>query len=206
MIKKRVGVLLSGRGSNFQALIDAQAQPGCAYDIVVALSNTPDAFGLERARNAGIPAICVDHRPFKKDRAAFEAAMHDALKPFNPDLLALAGFMRVLTPWFVGQWRGRMINIHPSLLPLFPGLDTHQRALDAGMRVHGCSVHWVSEGVDEGAIIGQGVVPIAPGDDATRLAARVITAEHALYPACLNAVCGAPSDTATDTMLIQVFA
>lgn len=192
MTKTRVGVLLSGRGSNLQALIDAQG-PYCPYEIVAVGANNPDAGGLQRARDAGIDAFTLDHRPFGKDRAAFEQQLDKELRARNVELIALAGFMRVLTPFFVGAWTQRLINIHPSLLPSFPGLDTHARAIAAGAKLHGCSVHWVTEGVDTGPIIGQAAVHVGPEDTPDTLAARVLVAEHVLYPACLALVCNGPS-------------
>jgi len=185
MSRTRVGVLISGRGSNLQALLDAQASAAAPYEIALVVANDPAAKGLERALHAGIETAVVDHKPFGKDRGAFEDAVQSALDEHAIEFVALAGFMRVLTPAFVARWRGRMINIHPSLLPAFPGLDTHARALDAGVKLHGCSVHWVSEGVDQGAIIGQAAVPVRPNDTAETLAARVLTAEHQLFPMCL---------------------
>ncbi|MDX2233760.1 MAG: phosphoribosylglycinamide formyltransferase [Hyphomonadaceae bacterium] len=188
MTGRRVGVLISGGGSNLQALLDAQG-PYCPYAIAVVIANRPDAGGLERARAAGVEALVVDHRHFGGDRSAFERAIDAALRARAIDLVALAGFMRILTPAFVRDWAGRLLNIHPSLLPAFPGLQTHARALDAGVKLHGCSVHWVSEGVDEGPIIGQAAVPVLPDDTTETLGARVLTAEHVLYPACLALVC-----------------
>jgi phosphoribosylglycinamide formyltransferase 1 len=185
----RVGVLLSGRGSNLSALLNAQGE-GCAYRISYVLSNRPEAQGLGRAETAGVATAVVDHRAYGKDRVAFEQALDARLQDAGIEMIALAGFMRVLTPWFVRRWAGRLINIHPALLPSFPGLDTHARALAAGVKVHGCTVHWVDEGVDDGAIIGQACVPVLPGDNAETLSARVLAAEHQLYPSCLAAVCG----------------
>lgn len=183
----RVGVLISGRGSNMQALLAACAAPDFPAEIVTVIANRPDAGGLDHARTAGITAQTIDHKAFA-GREPFEAALTEALEQAGVELLCLAGFMRVVTPGFVRHWQGRMINIHPSLLPLFPGLDTHARALAAGVKLHGCSVHFVSEEVDGGAIIGQAAVPVLPGDDAGSLAARVLRAEHRLYPACLRLV------------------
>jgi phosphoribosylglycinamide formyltransferase-1 len=180
-------VLISGRGSNMQALLAACAAPDFPAEIVTVIANRPDAGGLDHARTAGITAQTIDHKAFA-GREPFEAALTEALEQAGVELLCLAGFMRVVTPGFVRHWQGRMINIHPSLLPLFPGLDTHARALAAGMKLHGCSVHFVSEEVDGGAIIGQAAVPVLPGDDAGSLAARVLRAEHRLYPACLRLV------------------
>jgi phosphoribosylglycinamide formyltransferase-1 len=189
MTPKRVGVLISGRGSNLQSLLDAQAHSS-AYRVSFVLSNRPGAPGLGRAEMAGVATGVVDHTAYGKDRLAFEEALDARLLAAGIDMVALAGFMRVLTPWFVRRWGARMINIHPSLLPLFPGLHTHARALDAGVKLHGCTVHWVSDGVDEGAIIGQAGVPVLKGDTPEALAARVLAAEHRLYPACLELVCG----------------
>ena len=185
MSRVRTGVLISGRGSNLEALIAAARDPAYPAQIVLALSNRPEAGGLALARSQGVDAQAVDHRPFKHDREAHERALDAALREAGVELVALAGYMRVFTPWFVQAWRGRMINIHPSLLPHFPGVDTHARALAAGHAAHGCSVHWGTEGVDEGPLLGQAKVPILPGDDEAALAARVLEAEHRLYPQCL---------------------
>jgi formyltetrahydrofolate-dependent phosphoribosylglycinamide formyltransferase len=181
-------VLISGRGSNLAALLRAAAAPDYPARIALVLSNEPAAPGLDIAREAGVPAEAVDHRPFGRDRAAHEAAIEDRLAAHGIGLVALAGYMRRLTPWLVQRWKGRMINIHPSLLPAFPGLDTHARALAAGATEHGCTVHFVTEHVDQGPIIGQRRVPVRPDDTPDRLAARVLAAEHQLYPACLAAV------------------
>jgi phosphoribosylglycinamide formyltransferase-1 len=183
----RVGVLISGRGSNLKSLLDACATPGFPAAIVTVLANRPAAGGLDHARAAGVPAQVVDHRAYA-GREAFEAALTGALEAAGVELVCLAGFMRVVTPGFVRHWQGRMINIHPSLLPLFPGLDTHARALAAGVKLHGCSVHYVSEEVDGGPIIGQAAVPVLPGDGPASLAERVLAAEHRLYPTSLRLV------------------
>ncbi len=185
MSRVRTAVLVSGRGSNLASLIAAARAADYPAEIVLVLSNNPNAGGLQRARDAGIAAEEVDHRPFGEDRAAHEAALDAHLRGAGVELVALAGYMRVLTPSFVQAWSGRMINIHPSLLPHFPGLHTHVRALKAGHSSAGCTVHWVSEGVDEGEPIGQAEVPVVPGDDEASLAARVLAAEHVLYPQCL---------------------
>ena len=185
MSRVRTAVLISGRGSNLASLIAAAKAPAYPAEIVLVLSNTLDAGGLELARQAGIAAEAVDHRPFRQDRAAHETVLDAHLRSAGVELVALAGYMRVLTPGFVQAWSGRMINIHPSLLPHFPGLHTHARALEAGHTRAGCTVHWVSEGVDEGEIIGQADVSVLPGDDEAALAARVLAAEHVLYPQCL---------------------
>jgi len=183
----RVGVLISGRGSNLQALIDACADPAFPAEIVLVLSNKADAYGLERARNAGIPAAVVSHRDYA-DKPGFEAAMNDALNAARVELVCLAGFMRLLTSGFVERWHNRLINIHPSLLPSFKGLDTHARAIEAGVRFTGCTVHYVRPAMDEGPIILQAVVPILEGDDDHALADRVLIAEHRCYPGALKLI------------------
>ena len=187
MARKRVGILISGRGSNMASLIARAKQPGCAFEVACVISNRPDAKGLETAASDGIATVALDHKQLGS-REALDAAMHDALLAHGCELVACAGFMRIMTGGFIAKWAGRMVNIHPSLLPLFKGVDTHERALEAGVRVHGCSVHFVSEELDAGAIIAQGVVPVLPGDDADKLAARVLTVEHRLYPAVLDAL------------------
>ena len=181
----RTAVLISGRGSNMAALLAAAAQPSYPAEIALVLSNRADAAGLATAQAVGIATAVVESRGFKGNRAAFEAAMQAELERHDIQLIALAGFMRVLTESFVRAWEGRMLNIHPSLLPSFPGLETHERALAAGVRLHGCTVHLVSPGVDEGPILAQAAVPVLPEDTATSLAARVLEQEHRLYPAAL---------------------
>jgi len=188
MRRVKTAVLISGRGSNMEALIAAAKDEAYPAKIALVLSNNPDAFGLQTAAAAGIEALAIDHRPFGKDRAAHEAAIDAALKARGIELIALAGYMRILTPYLVGAWSGRMLNIHPSLLPKHPGLHTHARALEAGDAEAGCTVHLVTEGVDEGPILGQARVPILPGDTEETLAARVLAEEHRLYPACLAEV------------------
>jgi len=185
----RLAVMISGRGSNMVSLAQAARNADCPYQIALVLANREDAKGLEIAHSMGFATALVPHASYGKDREAHERAVHQALVAADIELVALAGYMRVLTPWFVGQWAGRLVNIHPSLLPLYKGLDTHARALNNGDREAGCSVHWVSEGVDEGAVIAQARVPILLGDTADSLAARVLQAEHGLYPAALQAVC-----------------
>jgi phosphoribosylglycinamide formyltransferase-1 len=182
MSKLKLGVLISGRGSNLQALIDACAAPDFPAEIALVLSNKTDAFGLERATKAGIATAVVNHRDYPGDKPAFEAAMDAALREAGVELVCLAGFMRLLSPWFVGQWHNALINIHPSLLPSFKGLDTHERALSTGVRFHGCTVHYVRPEMDEGPIVAQAAVPVLPGDDARSLADRVLESEHKLYP------------------------
>lgn len=182
MSKKRVAVLISGRGSNLQALMDAQQD---AYEIVLVVSNVPGAEGLQRAKRAGVETLTVDHKRFGKDREAFERELDMELGARAIELIALAGFMRVLTPFFVNTWKGHLVNIHPSLLPKFPGVNTHARALAAGETAHGCTVHLVVDEVDSGEILGQAEMPIGPDDTPETLAARVLDLEHALYPRCL---------------------
>lgn len=187
-MKKRVAILISGRGSNMAALIEAASAPDYPAAIALVISNRPEAKGIERARAAGLPALCVDHKTFGEDRAAFERALEKYLAEHAIDIVCLAGFMRLLTPEFTERWRGRMINIHPSLLPCFKGTDTHARALEAGVRIHGASVHFVTADMDSGPIIAQAVVPIGDGDDKKSLAARVLAVEHRLYPLALRLV------------------
>jgi len=182
----RTAILISGRGSNMAALLDAAAAPGYPAEVALVLSNRPDAAGLDHARAYGIEAICVDHRSHGRDRTAHEAAIHAELQARGIGLVCLAGYMRLLTPFLVDAWAGRMLNIHPSLLPAFPGLDTHARALAAGCKLHGCTVHLVTEVMDEGPILAQAAVPVLPGDDADALAARVLRQEHMLYPLALR--------------------
>lgn len=190
MRRLRLAILISGRGSNMESLLAAARDPAYPAEPVLVLSNRPDAKGLLTAEAAGIPVAAIDHKTYGKDREAFEYHVDATLRGAGVEIIALAGFMRVLTPWFVSRWEGRMINIHPSLLPKYKGLDTHQRALDAGDTEAGCSVHWVSAGVDEGEIIAQAQVPILPGDTADTIAARVLPEEHKLYPMALALACG----------------
>ena len=185
-MKKRVAILISGGGSNMLALLRDMAEPGHPAQAVLVASNDPAAAGLAKAAALGIPTAAVDHRPFKGDRAAFEDALLQPLLDARPDILCLAGFMRVLTPAFVNRFAGRMLNIHPSLLPKYPGLHTHQRALDAGDAEAGCTVHEVTPVLDDGPLLGQARVPVLAGDTAETLAARVLTQEHRLYPAVLR--------------------
>jgi formyltetrahydrofolate-dependent phosphoribosylglycinamide formyltransferase len=185
----RVGVLISGRGSNMAALVRAAQAPDYPAEIALVLSDKADAPGLEVAHAMGVQAQAVASGPFGKDRAAHEQALDAALRAAGVEIVALAGYMRLLTPGFVEAWRGRMLNIHPSLLPAFRGLDTHARALAAGASEAGCTVHLVTEALDEGPILGQARVPILPGDDAASLAERVLEAEHRLYPERLAMVC-----------------
>ena len=182
----RVGILFSGRGSNMAALIEAARDPAFPADIVLALSNRADAPGLVTAHDGGVPTVCMPHRGL--DRATHEAALDAELTAHGVEIVCLAGYMRLLTPWLVARWSGRMLNIHPSLLPSFPGLDTHARALEAGVKLHGCTVHLVAVAMDAGPILAQAAVPVLPGDTEAVLAARVLRQEHVLYPAALRAL------------------
>lgn len=188
MAKKRVAVLISGRGSNMASLIAAAKDDSYPAEIALVLTNRPDAAGLAHAKSQGIATAVVDHRQYGKNREAFERALQDVLTAHRIDLVCLAGFMRLLTPWFVGQWQGRMLNIHPALLPAFKGLNTHERALEAGVKTHGATVHFVSPEMDSGEIILQAEVPVLAGDTADTLAARVLEAEHRIYPQALKQV------------------
>ncbi|MBB5519596.1 phosphoribosylglycinamide formyltransferase [Amphiplicatus metriothermophilus] len=191
MARARTAVLISGRGTNLQSLLDAASAPDYPAEIALVISNRPDAEGLSRARRAGAPTLTIDHREFGRGeagRAAFDAALDAALKAAKIELVCLAGFMRLLTPGFVAKWEGRLLNIHPSLLPAFKGLDVHERMIAAGVKIAGCTVHFVTAEMDAGPILGQAAVPVLPGDDAARLAARILEQEHRLYPACLRLV------------------
>lgn len=186
--RRRTAILISGRGSNMVALIEAAQAPDFPAEIVLVAANLPEAGGLERARAAGIATAAIDHRPFGKDREAFERALDEVLRVNQVELVALAGFMRVLTPWFVTRWQGRLLNIHPSLLPEFRGTHTHARALEAGIAEHGCTVHFVVPELDAGPTILQAKVPVLPGDDEASLSARVLEQEHVIYPQALALV------------------
>ncbi len=182
---KRIAILISGGGSNMVRLVETMLAEGYAAPVLVG-SNDPAAAGLVRARDLGVATVAVDHKPFGKDRAAFEAELLRPILAAEPDILCLAGFMRVLTPDFVRRFEGRMLNIHPSLLPKYPGLHTHQRALEAGDTEAGCTVHEVTPVLDDGPILGRARVPVLPDDSAETLAARVLKLEHQLYPAVLR--------------------
>jgi phosphoribosylglycinamide formyltransferase 1 len=188
MARKRVAVLISGRGSNMASLIDAAKAPDYPAEIALVVSNRPDAAGLELARKAGVPSAVVDHRPHGKDRAAFERMLQQALDEQRIELICLGGFMRLFTADFVLRWQGRMLNIHPALLPSFPGLDPHGQALRAGVRISGATVHFVIPETDAGPIIAQAAVPVREGDTADTLAARVLAVEHRIYPLALKLV------------------
>lgn len=183
----RLGVLISGRGSNLQALIDACREPGFPAEVALVISNRPGALGLARAEAAGIPATVVDHRAHP-DRESFERALDRELRAASVDLVCLAGFMRLLTPWLVERWHDRLVNIHPSLLPAFPGLDTHRRALEAGVRFAGCTVHLVRAEMDDGPILVQGATAVLPGDTPDTLAARILELEHRCFPLAVRLI------------------
>ncbi|MEO0399590.1 MAG: phosphoribosylglycinamide formyltransferase [Pseudomonadota bacterium] len=217
MAKARLAVLISGRGTNLQALIDACATPDYPAEIVLVLSNRPKAAGLDRARKANLETTIIDHKPFGSDdegRAAFDAALDDALQAANVDYVCLAGFMRLFTADFTQRWRGRMINIHPSLLPAFKGLSVHERMIEQGVKIAGCTVHFVTSEMDAGPIIGQAASPVRPDDTAETLAARILTLEHQLYPACVRLLAEGkarisannrvqlPADVATDASIV----
>ena len=188
MSRKRVAVLISGRGSNMAALIEAAKDKTYPAETVLVLSNKADAGGLVTARDNGIATEIVDHKQFGKDRAAFDAAMQSVLETHRVDLVCLAGFMRLLSPGFVGKWQNRMLNIHPALLPAFKGLDTHARAIAAGAKMHGATVHFVVPEMDAGPIIMQGAVAVRPDDTDAALSPRVLAVEHRIYPAALKLV------------------
>lgn len=183
----KLGVQISGRGSNLQALIDACADKNFPAEIVLVISNIADAEGLAKAKAAGIATQTIPHKNYPS-REAFEAALHDAHTKAGVELICNAGFMRIMSPYLIGRWQGRMINIHPSLLPAFPGLHTHQRALESGALFSGCTVHYVEEVVDAGAIIIQAAVPVMPNDSEVTLAARVLSYEHKAYPAAVRMI------------------
>ena len=185
-MRKRVAILISGRGSNMAALIEAAKAKDYPAEIALVMSNVPDVGGLAIARAAGIATETVDHTTFGKDRAAFERALQAVLEKYRIDIVCLAGFMRLLTPWLVGQWQNKMLNIHPALLPAFKGLDTHKRALEAHAKMHGATVHFVVPEMDSGPIIVQGAVTVRAGDSETALADRVLKVEHRIYPLALK--------------------
>lgn len=191
MKRLKLAILISGRGSNMTALLDACDQEDYPAEPILVLSNRPDAKGIITAHNRGVATAIIDHKPFGKDREAFEAELTKALETAGAEIIALAGFMRILTPIFVHRWTGRLINIHPSLLPKYPGLNTHARAIAAGEREAGASVHWVTEGVDEGGVIERRAVPILPEDSPDQLAERVLNVEHPLYVSALKTACEA---------------
>lgn len=187
MARKKLAVLISGRGSNLQSLIDACAGPDYPAEIALVISNIAGVHGLARAEAAGIPTRVVNHKDYA-DRETFEDALHEAITAVNPDLVCLAGFMRILTDNFVSRWLNRLINIHPSLLPAFRGLHTHERVLEAGVRFAGCTIHFVRPAMDDGPIIAQAAVPVLPGDEPDILAARVLEQEHRIYPLAVRLI------------------
>lgn len=187
MARFKLAVLISGRGSNLQSLIDACADPAYPAEIALVVSNIPDVLGLERAKKAGIPTAVLSHKNFN-DRESFEDALDAIIREAEPDLICLAGFMRILTEGFVRRWPDRLINIHPSLLPAFRGLHTHERVLEAGARFAGCTIHFVRPAMDDGPIIVQAAVPVHAGDDADSLAARVLAEEHKIYPLAVRLI------------------
>lgn len=189
-MKKRVAILISGGGSNMEALVRAMQEPEYPAEPVLVLSNVPGAGGLKLARAMAVPTMFVDHRDFGEDRVAFEAMLHEKLVATAPDIICLAGFMRILTPDFVGKWRGKMLNIHPSLLPRYSGLHCHARAIAAGDAEHGASVHLVTADLDSGPVLGQVRIPILFGDTAQTLAARLLPQEHRLYCGVLRRFAG----------------
>jgi phosphoribosylglycinamide formyltransferase-1 len=210
-MKRRVAILISGRGSNMTALVEAARAQDFPAEIVVVISNKADAVGLAKARNSGVAAVTVESKPFGKDRAGFEAKLQSALDEYRVDLICLGGFMRLLTAGFVQRWHGRMLNIHPSLLPSFPGLDPHGQALRAGVKISGATVHFVIPETDAGPIVMQGAVAVRDDDTPETLAARILEIEHRIYPdalrliasgkaqlegdICKTAACGSPDDS-----------
>lgn len=188
MTRRRVAILISGRGSNMAALIAAAQAADYPAEIALVLANRPDAKGLGVAQDARLTTAIVDHTRFGKDREAFERALQAELEAQAIDIVCLAGFMRLLTPWFVSRWQGRLINIHPALLPAFKGLDTHERALAAGVKIHGATVHFVVPEMDSGPVIAQGAIAVRDDDTAETLAARVLAIEHTIYPLALRLV------------------
>jgi phosphoribosylglycinamide formyltransferase-1 len=202
MPRRRVAILISGRGTNMAALIDAAQDPSYPAEIALVLSNRPDAAGLLFAKENGIATAVLNHKEHSS-RESFDFALDTKLKATGIEIVCLAGFMRLLTPDFVEGWRDRMINIHPSLLPLFPGLDTHERALAAGMKLHGATVHFVRAAVDSGPIIAQAAVPVLTGDTPETLAARVLTAEHRIYPLALSLLASGKARVVDEKVVID---
>ncbi|WP_300530100.1 phosphoribosylglycinamide formyltransferase [Maricaulis sp.] len=203
MAKTKIAVLISGRGSNMQAIIEAAKAEDYPAEIVLVASNKPDAPGLAVAEAAGIETEVLDHRDYET-REDFEQALDTLIRLYGARIVCLAGFMRILTPFFTEKWRDLLINIHPSLLPAFKGLHTHERALEAGVRLHGCTVHYVRPEMDDGPIIGQAAVPVLHGDTPDTLAARVLEAEHQLYPQCIALACEGKARVAGERVRLQV--
>jgi phosphoribosylglycinamide formyltransferase-1 len=202
MSRKKVAILISGRGSNMQSLVRAMREHDFPAEPAVVISNRPDASGLVWAKDQGIPTVALDHKAFAT-RPAFEARLHQALLDHKTDLVCNAGFMRLLTGGFVDRWRDRQLNIHPSLLPAFPGLHTHRRVLEAGTLISGCTVHFVRTEMDSGPIIAQAAVAVLPGDTEDTLAARILIAEHALYPLALRLVASGAIKVANETAVLS---
>ncbi len=202
MTKKRTAILISGRGSNMQALVAAMREPDFPAAPTVVISNRPEALGLSWAAEHGIETVAIDHRQYA-NRMAFEARLHQALLERDIEIICLAGFMRLLTGNFVDRWRDRLMNIHPSLLPAFPGLETHQRALDAGALIVGCTVHFVRMEMDSGPILAQAAIGVLPSDTAETLAARVLEAEHQIYPLALRLVASGAIRIDNETVLVD---
>ncbi len=202
MAKTRTAILISGRGSNMMALVDAARAADFPAEITLVLSNRPDADGLAKARQRGVDTAVIDHREFN-GRAAFEAVLNRALSEGKIELVCLAGFMRLLTADFVDSWRNRLINIHPSILPAFKGLQTHERAITAGVRIHGATAHFVRATMDEGPVIVQGAVPVLPSDTAESLGERVLAVEHRIYPIALALVAGRKARVVSEKVMIE---
>lgn len=202
MARKKLAVLISGRGSNLQSLIDACADPGFPAEITLVVSNVPDVLGLKRAADSGIRTKVINHKNYP-DRETFEIALTEAIQMVRPDLVCLAGFMRILTDKFVSRWLNRLINIHPSLLPAFRGLHTHERVLEAGARFAGCTIHYVRPAMDDGPIIIQAAVPVLPEDDADSLASRVLEQEHRIYPLAVRLIAEGRVRVASERVMID---
>ena len=203
MAKTKIAVLISGRGSNMQAIVDAAQAEDYPAEIALVVSNNPDAAGLTWAEERGIETEVLNHRDYET-REEFEKALDTLIRLYGARIVCLAGFMRILTPFFTEKWRDLLINIHPSLLPSFKGLHTHERALEAGVRIHGCTVHYVRPEMDDGPIIGQAAVPVLHGDTPDTLAARVLEAEHQLYPQCIALACSGKARVAGERVRLQV--
>lgn len=201
-LKKRIAIFISGRGSNMHSLIDACKKPSFPASVELIISNNPDAGGLDFARKSGIPTQVIDDRDFGKDRQAHERQINAALQYHHISTICLAGYMKLLTPFLINQWKGNILNIHPSLLPAFPGLDTHKKALQKGVKLHGCTVHIVTEKMDDGPILGQAAVPVFANDTEEKLAQRVLEQEHILYPTVLkNFLQGYGPDASAEAIL-----
>ena len=200
--KKRIAIMISGRGSNMRSLIDACAKPSFPASIELIISNNPDAEGLEIARKSGISTQVIDDYDFGNNRQAHERQINAALQAHHVTTVCLAGYMRLLSSFLINEWKGKILNIHPSLLPAFPGLDTHKKALKKGVKIHGCTIHIVTEKMDDGPILGQAAIPVLPDDTENTLAKRVLDQEHLLYPRVLkNFLLGFEADSTSDTLI-----